>query len=109
MASRKYHCKESLTTFGEEFDHVHKWLDGEACVIFEGTAYLDMNHRWKRHHKEGVEEVRKMWGDEAALAAVQHIITDMGKVYTKAEMIKQDGKKPQLIRWKDIFGEERNE
>ncbi|MDI6839264.1 MAG: hypothetical protein QMD71_00140 [bacterium] len=34
-------------------------------------------HRKFRHHKEGIEQVRKMWGDEAAKAAEIHIRTDL--------------------------------
>ena len=36
-----------------------------------------MRHRKKRHHLAGIEEVRRLWGDEAAEAARQHIITDL--------------------------------
>lgn len=36
-----------------------------------------MRHRKKRHHLTSIEEVRKMWGDEATEAARQHILTDL--------------------------------
>ena len=48
---------------------MHQWLD----ALF---AEFGHEHRRHRHHAEGIEEVRKMWGDEAALAAKIHIIVD---------------------------------
>ena len=36
-----------------------------------------MRHRKKRHHEAGVEEVRRQWGEQAAAAARQHIISDL--------------------------------
>jgi hypothetical protein len=66
------HCTESLQTFGKPYAEVHKWLDELAFKPPYG-----MKHRKVRHHAAGVEEVRRMWGDEAAKAARQHIITDL--------------------------------
>jgi hypothetical protein len=31
-----------------------------------------------RHHREGIEEVRTLWGDLAAKAAEIHLLADMG-------------------------------
>jgi hypothetical protein len=36
-----------------------------------------MRHRGLRHHLEGIEEVRRKFGDQAAEAARQHIISDL--------------------------------
>ena len=36
-----------------------------------------MRHRKKRHHLKVIEEVRALWGDEAAEAARTHIISDL--------------------------------
>jgi len=66
------HCAESCTLFGEPFPEVHQWLDA-----FAGTPQYGFKHRRKRHHAVGVEEVRKMFGDKAAAAARQHIISDL--------------------------------
>ena len=57
---------------GNDWDKVHAWLDGLAW-----TTFPSMEHRKERHHKEGVEEVRRMWGDEAAKAAELHILSDI--------------------------------
>lgn len=42
-----------------------------------GKPPYGMRHRKKRHHRAGIEEVRQLWGNEAAEAARQHIITDL--------------------------------
>jgi hypothetical protein len=36
-----------------------------------------MRHRKLCHHLEGIELVRKLWGDQAAAAARLHIIADL--------------------------------
>jgi len=79
MASCEEHCRDCVEKLGEPFREVHLWLDG----LFDrfGTA-----HRPLRHHRGGVEEVRKMWGDRAALAAEIHIRRDCyGEVPTEEE------------------------
>ncbi|RPI63020.1 MAG: hypothetical protein EHM48_03110 [Planctomycetaceae bacterium] len=51
------------------------WID--ACFDqFDGK----LDHRDIRHNMEGVEIVRKMWGDEAAKAAILHIRLDWGNI-----------------------------
>jgi DNA-binding GntR family transcriptional regulator len=67
------HCKRSKEKFGKNWEVVHRWLDEFARQDLT-------NHRRARHHKEGVAEVRKKWGEEAALVAEQHILDDMGFV-----------------------------
>jgi hypothetical protein len=66
------HLSESLDLFGQEYGHVHSWLDE-----FAGTPQCRMRHRQKRHHLKGIEEVRTRWGDQAAAVARQHIISDL--------------------------------
>lgn len=64
------HMKEANTIFGKPYKEVHLWLD----------AYykkLGIFHRRKRHHLKGVEKVFQKWGEEAALAARQHIESDL--------------------------------
>ena len=75
--TRKEHCKECLEKLGNDWNKVHAWLDAFAWKYFPNAT-----HRQIRHHTEGVEEVRKMWGDEAAKAAELHIIADEGYVPT---------------------------
>ncbi len=66
------HCRESAFFFGKPFDEVHRWLDE-----FAGSKEYGMRHRKKRHHLQGIEDVRMKWGDLAASAARQHIISDL--------------------------------
>lgn len=54
------------------FEEIHRWLDALA-----GTAEFGFRHRHKRHHLQGIEEVRKLFGPQAALAARQHIESDL--------------------------------
>jgi hypothetical protein len=63
---------------GEEYEEVHLWLD-ELARCFPVWAHGPY-HRGFRHNREGVEEVRKRWGNGAARAAELHIIMDMGYI-----------------------------
>ena len=71
MASYEEHCSDCLNELGDEWGKVHKWLDE-----FFAKMGWDAKHRDLRHHEVGIEEVRKMWGDEAAEAARIHIKKD---------------------------------
>ncbi|HZM05951.1 MAG TPA: hypothetical protein VFC44_23360 [Candidatus Saccharimonadales bacterium] len=72
MPSFQEHCAETVVALGEPFEQVHLWLDE-----FAGKPPHGMRHRKLRHHRAGVEEVRKLWGDQAAEAARLHIIADL--------------------------------
>ena len=75
MGSRAYHEQRSLELFGKKFSKVHAWLD--EYYRRHPKIKLGGLHRKLRHTLEGVEHVREKWGDEAAEAAVQHIVDDM--------------------------------
>ena len=66
------HESQALKTFGKPWTEVHKWLDE-----FAFTPQYGMRHRRVRHHRAGVEEARKLFGDEGADAALQHIKSDL--------------------------------
>jgi hypothetical protein len=72
MPSFNEHCAESLNTFDKDFAEVHKWLDE-----FAGTPEYGFRHRRKRHHEAGIGLVMELFGEEAAQAARQHIVTDL--------------------------------
>ena len=79
MAHLTVHCRDCENKLGKPYKEVHIWLD-------EFFKTLGPHHRIKRHHVEGVEEVRKKWGDEAAMAAEIHIKKDCyGKVRSLEE------------------------
>jgi hypothetical protein len=71
MPSFEEHCAETVALWGKPYEEVHHWLDE-----FAGRPPFGMRHRKKRHHQAGIEEVR-LWGEEAAAAARQHIISDL--------------------------------
>lgn len=65
MPSFQPHCAEALEAFGQPFEAVQLWLDEFAARLPFG-----MRHRRVRHHLAGIEEVRKLWGDQAAVDTV---------------------------------------
>lgn len=66
------HCIESEKLFGDRFEAVHRWLDE-----FAGSPEYGMRHRKLRHHAEGIRQIERMYGQKAAEAARQHIISDL--------------------------------
>jgi hypothetical protein len=82
MPSLEQHCEECIHFLGDEFSYVHIWLDEFAII-------LGPRHRLSRHHKEGIEEVRGIWGDRAASAAERHIISDVGEVLSRSDLRKK--------------------
>lgn len=83
---REEHNQECLNKLGRRWDKVHAWLD---CTARDYWPW--MGHRQIRHHTEGVEEVRSIWGDEAARAAELHIISDEGYIPTPEQITKKYG------------------
>lgn len=74
MPSLGEHLQIDRSLFnGREYPEVHKLLDQFAH--FPHAEFLE-HHRQFLHHKEGVEYIRKRWGEEAALAAKHHILAD---------------------------------
>jgi hypothetical protein len=71
MSSYEEHAHECKVKLGNEWGEVHRWLD--ALFIKLGPK-----HRSARHHRDGVNEVRRQWGPDAARAARLHILADYG-------------------------------
>jgi hypothetical protein len=65
-------CAQTTSGLGKPFENVHRWLDELA-----GKPLYGMRHRKLRHHLAGIEQVRKLWGVQAAAAARLHIIADL--------------------------------
>jgi hypothetical protein len=72
MPSLEEHCRESEILFGEPHRKVHLWLDELA-----GSKEYGFRHRKKRHHAAGVQEARRLFGENGGKAARQHIISDL--------------------------------
>jgi len=82
MAKFEEHCEDCVKELGEPFKEVHSWLD-ELASPLGGCS-----HRRERHHLEGIEKIRSMWGDKAAEAGKIHILKDLffwGEVPSKDE------------------------
>lgn len=73
----KDHCKDCQEKLGNPWYVVHRWLDEFA---YSPGGMFRKEHRRVRHHKQGVEQVRRMWGDQAAMAAEVHILADVGRI-----------------------------
>ncbi len=74
MAKLEIHEMDCIKFLGEPFTEVHKWLD-ELSKRYPVTVLADY-HRKFRHNEEGIEEIRKMWGNRAAKAAKLHLKRD---------------------------------
>jgi DNA-binding GntR family transcriptional regulator len=83
MACFDEHCQDCIKKLGKPFEEVHRWLDE-----FAAQSRGDFSHRDLRHHLEGVEEVRRRWGDQAAEAAVLHILLDWRHLFIENELPK---------------------
>jgi len=69
MASLEQHVKDCTEFLGDGYTQVNRWID-------EYFASLGPKHRRIRHHKEGIEEARLLFGEKGALAAIVHILRD---------------------------------
>jgi len=84
MASIDQHCEDCLNELGKEYREVHEWLDG-LC----DRKMPSKKHRIHRHHDEGVEEARELFGDEGAKAAEIHIKRDEGCIPKRNDMVRK--------------------
>lgn len=69
MASLEQHMADCTKLLGAPFEAVHRWMD--EFFAKEGPL-----HRKHHHHIEGVEEARRLFGDDGANAAIVHILRD---------------------------------
>jgi len=84
MAHWKDHAEDCHRELGNHWVVVHLWLDELAKYYWPSKE-----HRIFRHNIEGVEEVKKMWGSQAAEAAVIHIMRDEGELISKEAIAKK--------------------
>ena len=82
----KEHADDCHRELGNAWVNVHRWLDEFSLQYWPSKA-----HRAMRHHREGVEEVRRMWGSQAAKAAEIHIQADEGDVPSEEQIEKRYG------------------
>jgi hypothetical protein len=79
MPDLKAHCADCQRRFGQDFAHIHNWLD-EYARIYTVNGMTSMRHWLHRHTTEGLEEVRKLWGDDGVKAATAHILLDFKQI-----------------------------
>ncbi len=78
MADLLTHKLDCISRLNHPFSRVHVWLDHYATFgVYE--------HRAKRHHQEGIEEVRRRFGEEAGRAAWLHIMRDCWHIPTRQD------------------------
>jgi hypothetical protein len=78
MASLAQHNSDCVKFLGESFDDVNRWID-------EYFSQHGPTHRKFRHHREGIEEARDLFGDRAAFAAAIHILRDCRHIPRKRD------------------------
>lgn len=93
---REEHYDSCYKKLGNGWGKVHKWMDQHAGISFPSTA-----HRCINHHQKGIEEVRKMWGDEAAKAALLHVEDDLDWAGYRRDDIPKDREDAKRY-WGDI-------
>jgi len=72
MPKFEEHVSSCQQILGEPFPEVHLWLDE-----YFGKPPYGTRHRYLRHHRQGIKEVKSIWGDRAALAAEIHVRQDL--------------------------------
>lgn len=60
---------------------IHNWIDELANIGSEFNKF----HRKYRHHKEGIEEAVKLFGEQAREIATIHILKDCGHIPNKID------------------------
>jgi hypothetical protein len=69
VAHIKQHESDCIRWLGSPFRAVHEWLDHFATI--QGPT-----HRAARHHVEGINQARRLFGEQGAKAAIVHILRD---------------------------------
>ncbi|MFC1731418.1 DUF6915 family protein [candidate division KSB1 bacterium] len=67
------HCRDTREQFEVMGSEVHKWLD----EFLDKYPWPDRyKHRKHRHHEEGVEKAREIYGNLGAMIAERHVRMD---------------------------------
>jgi len=85
MPSHEEHCQQSLKKYGKTFSELHTWMD-EPCKVLAGS------HRIYRHDPvNSPKEAKKLFGELADHACLDHIILDMEKARLNGKDLPEDG------------------
>src|ERR1700733_4453620 len=69
MAPLSQHMQDCRRLVGYDCEDVNRWVD----AFF---SEFGPNHRFKRHHREGVQEAEALFGERGKRAAIVHILRD---------------------------------
>jgi hypothetical protein len=69
MATIDQHCEDCIKELGKPYREVHIWLDKLFPI-------MGPKHRQARHHKLGLNEAFKLFGEEGRKAAEIHLKRD---------------------------------
>lgn len=78
MASLQRHVQDCREFLGDGCVEVNRWID-------ELFAILGPAHRKVRHHKEGIDEARILFGEKGGRAAAIHILRDCRQIPRRAD------------------------
>jgi hypothetical protein len=78
MASLSQHNSDCERFLGQSFENVNRWID-------EYFTQYGPTHRKFRHHREGVEQARDLFGDRGSVAAAIHILRDCRHIPRKQD------------------------
>lgn len=81
MAGLNIHSHDCESLIGNNFIEIHRWLDEYAVGEIE--------HRDIRHNLKGVQDAYKLWGSEASVAALIHILRDKDGYRPTMQEVKQ--------------------
>lgn len=73
MAPLHQHNADCTKFLGQSHEKVNVWMD-------EYFATLGPFHRKMRHHQEGIDEARALFGHEGAVAAAIHVLRDCRQI-----------------------------
>jgi hypothetical protein len=78
LATLAQHKADCVRFLSSPYEEVHVWIDQYSNTNGAG-------HRKFLHHKEGVEQARRRFGDEGATAAAIHILRDCRNIPREVE------------------------
>lgn len=78
MSDIEVHRKDCLWLFGQDYVHVHRWLD-QYAKDFIVSVWNDY-HRSFLHNSYGLEIIEAKWGDMAYEAGLIHLARDFDDV-----------------------------
>lgn len=80
MAPLIQHMRDCRHLIGDECEDVNRWID-------EFFKELGPLHRFKRHHREGIQEAEALFGERGRRAAIIHILRDCRNIPSEKDYV----------------------